>query len=106
MSTIKHQRSFEINQPAEVLFPLFSAESEKLWVPGWDYENVMGGTDLHEDYAFLTANHHKSEQQEHDQHGSGHHGSRHHGSEQHEASKMVWLVKRHEMYLLPMNLLA
>jgi len=96
MSTIKHQKSFEINQPAEVLFPLFSAEGEKLWVPGWDYENVMGGTDLHEDYVFLTAHHHKSEQHEHDQHGPGHHGSGHHGSDQHEASKMIWLVKRHE----------
>jgi hypothetical protein len=31
----------------EILFPLFSAEGEKLWVPGWDYENVMGTRELH-----------------------------------------------------------
>lgn len=36
---------------------MFSAEGEKLWVPGWDYENVMGSNDLHEDYIFLTKNH-------------------------------------------------
>jgi hypothetical protein len=86
MSRIKQQTSFEVNQPAEVLFPLFSAEGEKHWVPGWDYENIMGSTDLHEDYVFLTTNHHKSNQHEHG----------HHGSEQHEASKTIWLVKRHE----------
>lgn len=101
MSTIKHQTSFEVNQPAEVLFPLFSAEGEKLWAPGWDYENVMGGTDLYEDYVFLTSNHHKSEQHENDRHGSGHHGSSHHGSahrgsDQYGTSKTIWLVKRYE----------
>ena len=41
MATIRHQMSFQINQPAEELFPLFSAEGEKLWVPGWDYENII-----------------------------------------------------------------
>ena len=76
MSTIKHQTSFEINQPVEELFPLFSAEGEKHWAPGWDYENIMGSTDLHEDYVFLT---------------SGHHSSAHHGT-----TKIVWLVKRYE----------
>jgi hypothetical protein len=76
MTTIKHQTSFEINHSAEELFPLFSAEGEKLWVPGWDYENIMGSTDLHEDYVFLTSGHHRS----------GHHG----------ATKEVWLVKRYE----------
>ena len=91
MSRIKHQTSFEVNQPAEVLFPLFSAEGEKYWVPGWDYENIMGSTDLHEDYIFLTANHHSPK---HD--GHGHHGAGHHGLKQHEASKMIWLVKRYE----------
>ena len=54
MSKIKQQISFKVHQSAEVLFPLFSPEGEKHWVPGWDYENVMGGTDLHEDYVFLT----------------------------------------------------
>ena len=57
MSTVKHTLDFKINQPIDVLFPLFSAEGEKLWVPGWDYENIMGTSDLHEDYIFLTKNH-------------------------------------------------
>ena len=57
MSTVKHTADFRIRQPIEILFPLFSAEGEKLWVPGWDYENIMGYTDLHEDYIFLTKNH-------------------------------------------------
>jgi hypothetical protein len=76
MATIKHQTSFRIDQPADELFPLFSAEGEKLWVPGWDYKNIMGSTDLREDYVFLT---------------SGHHSSAHHG-----AAKIIWLVKRYE----------
>jgi hypothetical protein len=57
MSTVKHMAGFQISQPIQRLFPLFSAEGETLWVPGWDYENVMGSTDLHEDYIFLTKNH-------------------------------------------------
>ena len=60
MTSIRHQTSFQINQPAEELFPLFSAEGEKLWAPGWDYENIMGSTGMHEDYIFLTAGHHRS----------------------------------------------
>ncbi|UCE97908.1 MAG: hypothetical protein JSV74_00805, partial [Dehalococcoidia bacterium] len=67
MATIKHQTSFKMNHSAEELFPLFSPEGEKLWLPGWDYENIMGSTNLHEDYIFLT---------------SGHHG----------ATKAIWLV--------------
>jgi len=57
LSQIKHTADFLINQPIEILFPLFSAEGEKLWVPGWDYENIMGTDELHEDYIFLTKNH-------------------------------------------------
>jgi hypothetical protein len=91
MSRIKRQTSFKINQPAEVLFPLFSAEGEKSWVPGWDYENVMGGTDLYEDYVFLTAGHHRA-----DQHETGHDVHGQHSSEHHAAPKTIWLVKRHE----------
>ena len=72
MSTVKHTASFEICQPVKKLFPLFSAEGEKLWVPGWNYENLMGGTDLHEDYVFLTKSH------------------------DHAASDAIWLVKRYE----------
>jgi hypothetical protein len=72
MSTVKHTVSFEIPQPVEELFPLFSAEGEKLWVPGWDYENIMGSTELHEDYVFVTKSH------------------------DHAASDAVWVVKRYE----------
>lgn len=57
MSRIKHSASFAIPQAIEVLFPLFSAEGEKAWVPGWDYINLMGSNELHEDYVFLTTNH-------------------------------------------------
>jgi len=72
MSSVKHSKKFNINQPIEILFPLFSAEGEKLWVPGWDYENVMGSNDLHEDYIFLTQNH------------------------DHASSNAIWLVKRYD----------
>jgi len=30
MSSAKHLKKFSINQPIEILFPLFSAEGEKL----------------------------------------------------------------------------
>jgi len=43
--------------PVAELFPLFSPEGEKLWVPGWDYRNVMGTPELAEDYVFLTKSH-------------------------------------------------
>ncbi len=69
MSAIKHTSAFIIDQPIDILFPLFSAEGEKLWVPGWTYENIMGSTELHEDYVFLTANH------------------------DHATTKAIWLVK-------------
>ena len=70
MNRVKHSADFQIAQPAEILFPLFSAEGEKCWVPGWDYTNVMGTTDLHEDYIFITEDH------------------------DHAASEAIWLVKR------------
>ncbi len=57
MNRVKHTAAFEIAQPANELFPLFSPEGEKLWVPGWDYENVMGSTDIHDNYVFLTKSH-------------------------------------------------
>lgn len=72
MSTVIHAASFAIQQPIEVMFPLFSAEGEKLWVPGWDYENMMGSKELHEDYVFLTKNH------------------------DHASTDAIWLVKRYE----------
>lgn len=72
MNQVKHTEHFRIAQPAEVLFPLFSAEGERHWVPGWDYENILGTTGLHEDYVFLTRSH------------------------DHEAGDAIWLVKRYE----------
>jgi hypothetical protein len=98
MSTIKQQTSFKLNRSAEKLFPLFSPEGEKYWAPGWDYENIMGSTDLHEDYVFLTATHHSPEHHEAGHHKADHHGHRsiHHNLYRHSANKMIWLVKRHE----------
>lgn len=72
MNQIKHTEDFQISQPVEILFPLFSAEGEKHWVPGWNYKNIMGATDLHEDYVFVTENH------------------------DHAASKAIWIVKKHD----------
>jgi hypothetical protein len=57
MSTIKNKTGFQINQSAGELFPLFSPEGEKLWIPGFDYENIMGSTEMHEDYIFFTHGH-------------------------------------------------
>lgn len=72
MSRVRHTAGFQINQPIGILFPLFSAEGERLWVPGWDYENIMGASDLHEDYIFLTKNH------------------------DHASSDAIWLVKQYK----------
>jgi hypothetical protein len=57
MKSISHTKVFEMPIPVADLFPLFSPEGEKRWVPDWDYENVMGTTELSEDYVFLTKNH-------------------------------------------------
>lgn len=72
MNTIKHTVGFDIGQSAEDLFPLFSPEGEKLWVPGWDYENIMGTAELAEDFVFLTESH------------------------DHVSGKAIWLVKKYE----------
>jgi len=72
MNRIKHTEEFQIDQPADVLFPLFSAEGETRWVPGWNYKNIMGHNDLHEDYIFVTENH------------------------DHALGEAVWLVKRYQ----------
>lgn len=72
MSRVKHTADFQIDQPIDILFPLFSAEGEKRWVPGWDYENIMGYSDLHEDYVFLTKNH------------------------DHASTDAIWLVKQYK----------
>ena len=57
MSSKKFAAEFEIAERAEVLFPLFSAEGEKLWVPDWDYVPVSGSAQMHEDFIFMTSNH-------------------------------------------------
>ena len=44
----------------------------KLWVPGWDYENVMGTTELSENYVFLTKSH------------------------DHASTEAIWVVKSYE----------
>ncbi|MFC2133158.1 hypothetical protein ACFLTH_00955 [Bacteroidota bacterium] len=54
---IERKLDFTIDQPVDKVFPLQSPEGEKLWVPGWDYENLMGHTNLHEDYIFTTQTH-------------------------------------------------
>ncbi len=71
MNSIMHSAAFEISQPIERVFPLFSPEGEKSWVPHWDYENVMGTTELSEDYVFLTRSH------------------------DHATADAIWLVKRY-----------
>ena len=72
MASIKHSESFEIAQPVEALFPLFSPAGEKLWVPDWDYESFSEGTALREDYVFATKSH------------------------DHVASEAIWIVKKYE----------
>ncbi|MBN1856538.1 MAG: hypothetical protein JW846_06280 [Dehalococcoidia bacterium] len=72
MNSVRHSEKFRIAQQIERVFPLFSAEGERVWVPGWDYVNVMGSTDLHEDYIFLTTSH------------------------DHAGSDAIWIVKRYE----------
>lgn len=72
MNRVHHIRDFQIDQPIDVLFPLFSPEGEKYWVPGWDYKNIIGSTELHEDYIFITENH------------------------DHAGSDAIWLVKKYD----------
>lgn len=72
MKSVSHTKSFEIACPVADLFPLFSPEGEKSWVPGWDYENVMGTTELSEDYIFLTRRH------------------------DHGTTGAIWIVKRYD----------
>ncbi len=72
MASIKHSAGFDIQQPIQRVFPLFSAEGETLWVPGWTYENIMGSKELREDYIFLTESH------------------------DHASTRAIWLVKRFE----------
>ena len=70
MKSVEHTLAFELQQPVSEVFPLFSPEGERYWVPGWDYQNVMGTTELFEDYVFLTESH------------------------DHGTTTAIWLVKR------------
>ena len=72
MKSISHTHTFETAASIDELFPLFSPEGEKHRVPGWGYENVMGTTELREDYVFKTTSH------------------------DHGAAGAIWVVKRHE----------
>jgi hypothetical protein len=74
----RHTESFDIDRPAAELFPLFSAEGEVAWVPGWTYENVMGTTELAEDYVFVTRSHDHARSQED------------------AGADAVWIVKRYQ----------
>jgi hypothetical protein len=70
--SVSHTAEFGINQPPQSVFPLFTPEGEKLWAPGWDYENLLGTTKLHEDYLFLTTTH------------------------DHAGSGAIWIVKKYD----------
>ena len=72
MSTVSYTSEFTIDRPVDEVFPLMSPEGEKLWVPNWDYENVMNSTELSEDYVFVTKTH------------------------DHGTTDAVWIVKRYE----------
>jgi len=72
MKPISHTKIFEIAISIEDLFPLFGPEGEKYWIPGWDYENVMGTTELSEDYVFLTKTHN------------------------HRTADAIWIVKKYD----------
>ena len=71
MSAVKYSASFEIQQPVDAVFPLFSAEGEKVWVPGWDYENIMESSAFGEDCVFVTRRH------------------------DHASTDAIWLVKKY-----------
>ena len=72
MKSITHTKAFKMNVPIADIFPLFSPEGEKHWVPGWDYINVMGTTELSDDYVFLTKTH------------------------DHGTSDAIWIVKKYD----------
>ncbi len=69
--TVSHTAEFEINQPVQAVFPLFTPEGEKLWAPGWDYVDVMGTNPLTEDGLFVTRSH------------------------DHAAKEAIWVVKKY-----------
>lgn len=72
MRPVEHTTGFTLTQGIKTVFPLFTPEGEKLWSPGWDYENVMGTADIAEDSVFLT------------------------GTHDHASSHAIWIVKSYE----------
>ena len=72
MKSITRTKAFKMNVSIADIFPLFSPEGEKHWVPGWDYKNVMGTTELSDDYVFLTKTH------------------------DHGTSDAIWIVKKYD----------
>ena len=54
---VTHSEEFLLEKDVSSVFPLFSPEGEKRWAPGWDYTNLLGSTNLHPDYVFLTDTH-------------------------------------------------
>ncbi len=48
----KQTASIITDQPVDKVFPLFSAEGEKKWVPGFDYINPMDSSEMYEDFFF------------------------------------------------------
>lgn len=73
MKSISHTKTFEMPYPVAELFPLFSPEGEKYWIPEWDYTNVMGTTELSEDYVFVTKTH------------------------DHGTTDAIWIVKKYDL---------
>lgn len=78
MKSVSHTKSFQMNVAVDKLFPLFTPEGETYWVPGWDYENIMGNSKVSEDYIFLTKTH------------------------DHATTNAIWIVKNydHKAYLV------
>lgn len=66
------RNNFEIEKPITRVFPLFTAEGEKLWAPGWDYVQIFGDTNVNEDDVFLTQTH------------------------DHAAADAIWIVKKYD----------
>ncbi len=48
---------FILGQPIGEVFPLFSPEGERLWVPEWKYQYVSEHKQVGEDAVFLTETH-------------------------------------------------
>jgi hypothetical protein len=69
--SVSHTTTFAMNRPVQTVFPLFTPEGEKLWAPGWDYDNLIGTNPLDEDYLFLTRSHN------------------------HAAKEAIWIVKKY-----------